>query len=1083
MELRRSSALAVIALALVAPCVHAIPAGDTRLLRFPAICGDTIAFVYAGDIYTVGTSGGTALRLTSHEGRELYPRFSPDCRQIAFSGEYDGTRQVYVIPAGGGSPRQLTWYNDVGAMPPRGGTDNRVLGWTPDGRNVVVRMNRVATDERAGRPYLVPVDGGMETPLAIPESGGGTLSPDGKQFVYTPIDRDFRSWKRYRGGRAPDVWTYDLEHDTSRQLTADRASNTQPMWIGDTIYFTSDRDGSTVNLYAMPATGGEARALTRFTDFDVLWPSASTSAIVFENGGAIWRYDVASGNAAAVPIRVTGDFPQTVPGWKNVAGQVESFDIAADGRGAVFAARGELFRLGGKQHELRNLANTPDAREMAVSLSPDGQRIAYLSDASGEYELYVRGLDGSGERRVTHDGGIWRFAPVWSPDGHRLAYADKLLRLRIVDVDGGRTREVDQSRYGEITEYAWSPDGQWLAYTLENEAHLSRVWLYSLKNGTRSAVTAATSSASNPVFDPQGRWLYFLSNRDFALTFSAYEQNYLYTNATRIYALSLAADGPVPYRDADATPAPSETKPAKQTALRVDVDGMIGREQVLKTPNGNYQSLAASANALFYLTAGDRLGGPGELRMLALDADKDATIARGVTAYSLAADGGSVLAQQGDKFAILEAKPDQDFAKNALDLSRMQVLVDPAREWRQEFTDAWRILRDWFYDAGMHGGLDRWNAVRERYAALVPYVATRQDLDYLLQELAGELNSGHVYVQPGDEPKLERHPGGLLGAEIVADASGYFRIARIFPGESWTAKARSPLADPGVRVKAGEYLLAVDGVDARSVKNFYQLLQNKGDREVVLRVGAQPREAGSREVRVRTLTSDLGPRYLDWVAAKRALVDRLSGGRIGYIHLPNTAVEGNRELFKGMLAYADKDALIIDDRYNGGGFIPDRMIELLARTPLNYWKRRGQEPESTPLLAHAGPKAMLINGLSSSGGDALPYYFRQAGLGPLIGTRTWGGLIGISGNPSLADGGAILAATFRFMDRDGRWAVENEGVAPDIEVIDRPEAIAAGRDPSIEKAVEVLLDTLARKPRKPVVAPPAPSDFTTPVAH
>ena len=1076
--------LPVVAAALLmgaASLAHALPSGNSRLLRFPDICANAIAFVQAGDIYTVAASGGTALRLTSHPGQELYPKFSPDCRSIGFSAEYDGTRQVYVIPAGGGTPRQLTWYNDIGAQPIRGGTDYRVLDWTPDGKNILVRANRTPTGDRDGRPYLVPVDGGMETPLAVPETGGGMLSPDGKRYVYTPIDREFRSWKRYRGGRAQDVWTYDLVNNTSQRLTENPATDNQPMWIGDTIYFSSDRN-VTMNLFAMPATGGEAKQVTDFKGFDVLWPSAGKDAIVFENGGAIWRFDPGSAQASEVPIRVTGDFPQTLPTWKNVAGQVESFDLNNDASTIMFGARGELFRLTGTDPDIRNLSHTPDSRELGVTLSADGSTAAYLSDASGEYEIYLQKLSGGAPKRLTRDGGVWRFAPIWSPDGRHLAYADKHHRLRVVDVDSGSSRDVDSSRHDDITEYRWSPDGRWLAYALENDAGLTQIWLYSLKQGSRTAVTEATSSAFSPAFDPDGRWLYFLSNRDFQLQFSAYEQNYLYANATRIYALSLAANGPFLYRDKDpgASAADSQAATDESGGMRVDLDGMIGREQALKAGNGNYQNLQASTDAVFYEeSSGERRHGQFELHKLGLDADKSVRIAGGLSDYRLAADGKHVVVQFDGKFARIKTKADQDLLKQTLDLSRLKLLVDPPGEWHQEFVDAWRILRDWFYDPGMHGGIERWNAVRARYEPLVAYVATRQDLDYLLQELAGEVQSGHIYVQQGDQPKIERTPGGLLGAEIVADASGYFRIAKIFAGKNWDEHLHSPLAAPGVNVREGEFITAVDGVDARSVKNFYRLLQGKGGQKVDLRINAKAQEKGSRSVRVETLTSELNLRYANWVATRRAMVDRLSNGRIGYIHVPNTAVEGNRELFSGMLAYANKDALIIDDRYNGGGFIPDRMIELLARKPLNYWKRRGLDPQATPMLSHNGPKAMLINGLASSGGDALPYYFRKLGLGKLIGTRTWGGLIGISGNPSLADGGVILAATFRFLDTDGHWAVENEGVSPDIEVIDRPEMLAAGRDPSVEKAVEELLAELVAHPPKKVVVPPAPTDFGT----
>lgn len=1084
--MRPSYLVAVLALS-AAPLAQALPAGDSRLLRFPDICGEAISFVQGGDIYTVPAGGGIALRLTSHNGQELYPKFSPDCRSIAFSAEYDGTRQVYVIPAAGGTPRQLTWYNDVGPQPPRGGTDYRVLDWTPDGKNILVRANRTPTDDRGGRPYLVPAEGGMETPLAVPETGGGMFSPDGKTYVYTPIDREFRSWKRYRGGRAQDVWTYDLVNNTSKRLTENKATDNQPMWVGDTIYFTSDRN-YTLNLFAMSPNGGEPRQLTHFTDYDVLWPSAGKDAIVFENGGAIWRFDPSTAQTTQVPIRVTGDFPQTVPSWKNVAAQIESYDLNADASTILFGARGELYRLSGKDKDIQNISHTPDAREIAVTLSPDGKTVAYLSDATGEYEIYTRPVAGGEAKRITRDGGIWRFAPVFSPDGKYIAYADKQQRLRIVELANGNTRDVDSSRNEDITEYTWSPDGRWLAYTLESDAGLNRIWLYSLKDATRSAVTEETSSASSPAFDPEGRWLYFASTRDFNLQFSAYEQNYLYTNASRIYGVSLAAEGPFFFADSEAAK-PDSAKAAgeksaknEKPALRVDLAGMIGREQLLKAPSGNYQGLQASANGIFYAaTMGGRGGGGFELRMLGIDADKEATIARGLSGYRISADGKSVLAQQGEKFALLEAKPDQDFAKSALDLGRMKMLVDPPREWRQQFVDGWRILRDWFYEPGVHGGIERWNTIRARYEPLVAYVTTRQDLDYLFQELVGEVNSGHVYVQQGDEPKIERTPGGLLGAEIVADASGYFRIKKIYVGTNWDAANRSPLTENGVKVNEGDYILAVDGVDARSVKNFYQLLQDKGDRKVTLRVSGKSDGSAARDVRVKALTSELALRYADWVSERRAMIDRLSGGRIGYIHVPNTAVEGNRELFKGMLAYSRKDALIIDDRYNGGGFIPDRMIELVSRKPLNYWKRRGLDPQATPLLSHNGPKAMLTNGLSSSGGDAFPYYFKKLGLGKVIGTRTWGGLIGISGNPGLADGGTLLAATFRFMDTDGNWAVEDEGVSPDIEVIDRPELVAAGKDPSVEKAVEVLLQDLARNPKRTIVAPPPPSNFGDPL--
>ena len=1081
----KSSVLA--ALCGLAFSASALADGEARILRFPDIQAGRIAFVHAGDIYIVAANGGTAFRLTSHEGDELYPKFSPDGSQIAFSAEYNGTRQVYVMPSAGGAPRQLTWYTDVGPMPPRGGTDNRVLDWTPDGKHIVVRMNRLPYDERGGRPYLVPVEGGMETPLAVPETGGGMLSPDGSKFVYTPIDRDFRSWKRYRGGRSQDVWIYDLAANTSLQLTADRATDQQPMWVGDTVYFASDRSDTKLNLYAIPPAGGTPEKVTDFRDFDVMWPSAGSDAIVFEKGGAIWRFDPATRQAAEVPIRIASDAPETQPHFVKAGDFIESLDISPGGERAVIGARGDVFTVPAKEGEPRNISRSPGSREHSVRWSPDGKWVSYLSDASGEYEIHVQAQDGkTPPRRVTSDGDIWRFAPVWSPDSRKLAYADKHQRLRVVDVASGSTSDVDAGSHDDITEYTFAPDSRWLVYVKRHANGNDVLWLYALDTGATRQLTSAETSAQNPVFDPQGRYLYFLSNRDYNLAFSAYEFNWLYRDATRIYAATLAADGPALHRPRiDEVGQSEEDKDSDKkkddaqapSRLTIDVPGFDQRTVALNAPAGNYQQLSANADGVFFIgmSHSGRGASGTSLQFLSLKPDAKPEKVADASAYALSADGKKLLISQNKQVAIVDAKPDADFAKGKLALDRMELRIEPAREWHQMYVDAWRILRDWFYDPGMHG--QDWPAIRAQYEPLVAGVRSRADLDYVLQELVGELNSGHVYVESGDQTRAARKPGGLLGAELVADASGYTKIARIFPGENWNARTRSPLTEAGVKVKEGEYLIAIDDVSTREADNVYRLLENKGDRLVTLRVNSLPQESGARDIVVRTIESETELRYLDWVQSRRRMVEQLSGGRIGYIHVPNTAVEGSREMFKGMVAYNDKDALIIDDRYNGGGFIPDRLVELLARTPLNYWKQRGLEPNATPFLHHRGPKAMLINGLSSSGGDALPYYFRKLGLGKLIGTRTWGGLIGISGNPRLADNGAVLAATFSFMDTEGRWDVEDVGVVPDIEVIDRPELIAAGRDPSIERAVQELLAELERNPPKPVVAPPAPTQF------
>lgn len=1091
-RLMRKLAIVVLALSL-SWTVLAQEKPLTRLLRQPAISGNKVAFVYAGDIWVVDASGGDARRLTSDDGVEYFPKFSPDGSQIAFTGEYSGSRQVYVISAEGGQPKQLTFYNDVGAMPPRGGIDNRVLDWSPDGKLILFNPHRLPWSDRMPKHYVIPAAGGMETPLAIPEGSGGMFSPDGTKIVYTPIEREFRTWKRYRGGRAQDVWIYDLKTNQAEQITDSPATDNQPLWVGNTIYFTSDREGGKLNLYAYDLATRQTRKVTNHTDYDVLWPSSDRRQIVYECGGAIWRFDPATSRDEQIPIHVYGDFKNTVPYFRNVRDEISSFTLSPTGARALFEARGEIFSVPAKKGEIRNLTQTPGVREMAPSWSPDGRWVAYLSDRTGdEYEIYVRPADGSGaERQVTSGGKSWRFDPIWSPDSRMLAYSDKDHTLHVLDVAGGKVTDVDRGEYGDITHYRWSPDSKWLTYTKNNDVRFSVIYVYNLPAARAYALTSGMTDDNEPVFDPKGRYLYFTSNRDFNLTFSAFEFNYVYTDPTRVYVAVLAADGPalfLPESDEEkvssdkptdqqkakgalsaGTPdAKSEETASKKTPdVKIDVAGFEKRVRAIPGPSGSYRALAAVPAGVVYINGA---GARAQLKLYDIDDQKEETLLDAVRAYDVSATGDKAVYRSGSDYGIIALKGG---AKGEpLSLDHLEAKIDPRAEWTQEFNDAWRILRDFFYDPNMHG-VD-WAAIRTRYGQLVPYVSHRADLDYILGEVAGELNSGHVYVESSDDWQVKRVNNGLLGADIAADGSGYFRIQHIFPGENWHQSFRSPLTEPGVKVKEGDYILAVDGVSTKGVDNFYRLLENKADRVVTLSVNARPDASGAHDERVRPISKETNVRYLDWVQSRRAMVDRMSGGRIGYIHLPNTAQEGNRELFKYFYPQADKDALIVDDRYNGGGFIPDRMIELLDRPILNYWVRRGEKPSMTPAYAHRGPKVMLINGYSASGGDALPYYFRERKMGKLIGTRTWGGLIGISGNPSLMDGGSINVPQFRFLDPSGIWAVEGTGVAPDIEVVDRPDLVAAGHDPSLEKAVEVLMEELKQNPPKAVTVPPAP---------
>lgn len=1102
------------------PTLSAAPQGGddaARLLRFPDIHGDLIAFVYAGDIWTVPAAGGTARRLTSHPGVEIFPKFSPDGRFLAFSGEYGGTRQVFVISVEGGAPRQLTYRNDVGPLPPRGGWDNIVLGWTPDGKNVLFRANRVPQSNRLGRPYLVPFEGGQEQPLPITEGGSAHYSPDGTKLAYTPISNEFRGWKRYRGGQSPDVWIYDLAQNTAEQITTTRAQDMVPVWLGDTIYYLSDRDW-TMNLFAYDTRSKKTRKVTNHSDYDVLWPSGSGDRLVYEAGGYIYRLDTGSDKEQRVPIRVYGDFPDTVPYFKNVKSNINSFSLSPSGARALFDARGDVFTAPAKEGEVRNLTASQGVREMAPVWSPDGRWVAYLSDRSGEYEIYVRASDGTGEeRRVTTDGDIWRFPLVWSPDSRMLAYGDKRQRLRYVNVETGQSVDVDHSTNNDITNYTWAPDSRWLAYTKLGDNQFSEIWVYSLANAKARKLTGGMTSDTEPVFDPKGRYLYFLSNRDFNLTFSGFEFNYIYTNPTRVYVGLLASDGPailLPTSDEErvktsekpltqppnpaqapppqgakaqpttpmpeqatpaATPAPTpaaeQAKPDEKQAgavtVKIDFENFEDRVRAIPGQPTNYRRLAATADGVLYLS------GPGKLSLYNLSAKAEQTIIEGIQNYDLSDDGKQFIFQAGENFGVAPVAPGQKPEAGLLKLDGMTMKIEPRVEWAQQYTDAWRIMRDWFYDPNMHGV--NWPNIRAKYEQLVPYIANREDLNFILTEMGSELMAGHIYVERGsDPPRVARTDGGLLGAEFTPDASGYFRVTKIYPGENWHESFRSPLTEPGVRAKVGDYVLSVDGRSTRGVKNFYELLEGKGDRVVTLKLNDRPDQNGARDERVRPVKSESNLRYLDWVESRQALVERLSGGRIGYIHTPNTATEGNRELFKNFYPQTRKDALVIDDRYNGGGFIPDRMIELLERKPLNYWARRGIGATSTPAFSHLGPKAMLTNGYAGSGGDALPYYFRERQIGRIFGTTTWGGLIGLSGTPQLADGGSLSTPSFRFMDLEGNWAVEGVGVDPDVEVVDRPDSMARGEDPTLEAAVKYLMEELKRNPPRRPTPPPAP---------
>ncbi|HEX6865228.1 MAG TPA: PDZ domain-containing protein, partial [Thermoanaerobaculia bacterium] len=768
----------------------------------------------------------------------------------------------------------------------------------------------------------------MERPLQIPESGTGTLSPDGTKLVYTPIMREFRTWKRYKGGRAQDLWIYDLKNDTSERLTDFVGTDNMPVWIGDTIYFTSDRGGWQLNLHAYDLSGPQARQTRQVTNhdqFDVLWPGGDDRRVVYEQAGYLHVFDTASGQTRQVPVQVRGDFPATLPYFKNVTADAQSMAVSPTGKRAVLGARGEIFTIPAQKGEIRNLTSTPGIRELDAVWSPDGRWIAYLSDRSGEYEVYVRPSDGSGEeRRVTTGGKIWRFPPLWSPDSKKIAFGDSDQHLFWVDVKSGKITEADHSDRNDIVDYRWSPDSRWLVYSKEGETQLDSVWAYSLDGRKATRLTSDFTDEAAPVFSPDGRYLYFLSNRDYNLTFSGFEFTYVYTNPTRVYVAVLSKEGPalfLPTSDEEELAGEEENKPGSRkdpepprpriadqagpeekggaaadaddagdagegpdkapagpVRVEIDADGFERRVRAIPGAPGNYRALQANSDGIFYLV-GD--GPQGALKMFDLKAEKEQPLLEGIGGYELSADGKKLLYRQGDTYGIVDAKPGQKVGDGKLALEKLELRIEPKEEWRQMYVDAWRILRDWFYDPNMHG-LD-WAAMRDRYGALLPYAARTEDLDWILGELGAELSAGHIYMQPADRPGPKRVENGLLGAEVEPH-SGFYRVTKIYPGENWHQDFRAPLTEPGVNVKVGHYILEVDGTPTKGVDNFYRLMQNKANRVMTLLVNDKPETKGAWVERVRPIAKEQNLRYLDWVLETREKVRKASNGRIGYIH-------------------------------------------------------------------------------------------------------------------------------------------------------------------------------------------------------
>jgi tricorn protease len=1049
---------------------------EARLLRFPTIHGRQIAFCYSGDLYTVPSAGGVARRLTSHAGYEMFPHYSPDGKWLAFTGQYDGNTEIYVIPAEGGEPRRLTYTATLGRddISDRMGPNNIVVGWKHDGKHILFRSRMHSFNDFIGQLYLVPLKGGLAEPLPLPRGGFASYSPDDKKLAYNRVFREFRTWKRYRGGMADDVWLYDFATKKTENLSQNAAQDIMPMWHGERIYYLSDRDSSRrMNLFVTDLADRTTRQLTSFHDFDIKFPSLGDEAIVFENGGWIYRFDLGSEKYSKVSIRILEDRASARSALTNVGLNVSNYEISPDGKRALFGARGDVFTVPAKDGRTLNLTNTSGVHERNSKWSPDGKLIAYISDATGEDEIYVVTPDGRGSpKQLTTAGDTYKFEISWSPDSKKILWSDKKLRLQYVEVETKTVKKVVQAKVWEIRDAVWSPDSRWVAYSQNQREGMDRVYLFSLEQGKTFDVTDGWYDSSRPEFSGDGKYLFFVSRRDFAPIYSETEWNHAYRDMSRIYLVTLAKSTPSPFRprgDESAEPAKKEEGKEKEKILKVDTDWLSERVLQLPIQAANYRNLASTGGTLYYIRQGSKDAKPA-FQMYDLAARKETSLGS-INGFEICADGKKMLVLQEGKYGIIDLPKTTVTVSEPLKLSGMEMRLDHHQEWKQIFDECWRQMRDFFYDPTMHG-VD-WKAMREKYEPLVPHVAHRADLTYVIGEMIAELNAGHTYVGGGDMPHPPRIPLGLLGAKLRRDTSGYYKIVKILRGERWDSRLRSPLRELGVDAKEGDFLLAINGQPVNEMANIYEALVNQNDKQVTLKINSEPKEKGSREVVVVTIGGEGELYYHEWVTDNIKKVSDATGGKVGYLHVPDMGVNGLNQFSRYFYPQTHKKAMIIDVRGNGGGNVSPMLIERLRREIAMIDIARNSVPRTDPEAMIYGPTVCLLNEFSASDGDLFPYRFRQHKLGKLIGKRSWGGVVGIRGTLPLLDGGYLNRPEFSRYDVHGKtWIIEGVGVPPDIEVDNDPAREFAGEDEQLNRAIKDILAEL--KTREKDLPPPPP---------
>jgi len=1060
------------------------------LLRSPSLSRTEIAFAFAGDLWTVPREGGAATRLTTGPGVEADPKFSPDGSQIAFTGEYDGNVDIYILPASGGVPRRLTWHPAA----------DTVLGWTPDGKKVLFTSNR-SSYSRFNRLFTVSLNGDLEEELPLPMGFEAAYSADGTQLAFVPIRRAFYAWKRYRGGTTTPVWIARLSDSQVEKVPRTNSNDFNPIWADERVWFLSDRNGPVTLFSYDPKTKKVAQAIPN-TGLDFKSASAGPGGIVYEQFGSLNLFDIKSGKTKPVPIAVTGDFPEVRERLVKAGQRLTNAHVSPNAARAVFEARGEIITVPAEKGDPRILTNSPGAMERDPAWSPDGKNIAYFSDQSGEYMLHIKDQNGMGEpvRLLLGEKPGFYFSPVWSPDSKKIAYTDSQLTLWYIDLSDRKPVKVDKDPYWGVGVIApaWSPDSRWLAYSRRLDNYLGAVFIHSLPEGKSTRITDGMSDAQNPVFDREGKYLYFTASTDAGASLQPDIHSFSHPTSRSIYLAVLDKTLPSPFAPESDEEKPAEEKksegekkpePAaregsgseaekKEVAVKIDLDDVLQRILSVPMPARRYTDLQVGKAGVIFAIESPAFG-PGAPRdqgntvhRYDLKTRKSDVAVSGVRFFEIAASGEKMFYRQGDRWYIAPLRPMAPAGGSPgsggtdgltpLKTDSLEVRIRPREEWKQMYREAWRFERDFFYDPNFHG-LDLKTA-EKKYEPYLANIVSRADLNYLFAEMLGELTVGHLSVGGGEQPEVKRVPTGLLGCDCKVE-NGRYRFARVYSGENWNPDLQAPLTQPGINVAAGEYLLAVNGRELRASDNIYSFFETTAGKGVLLRVGPNPDGTGSREVTVVPVESEAQLRHLAWIEDNRRKVEQLTGGRVAYVYMPDTAFGGYTNFNRFFYAQVGKEAAIVDERFNAGGNLATDIVEMLSRKLMSMVATRDGELEQQPQGAIFGPKVMIINEFAGSGGDAMPWYFKRAGVGKLIGKRTWGGLVGRAFAPGLMDGGFVTApGSAVFNPMTGQWEVENIGVAPDIEVELDPALVRQGKDPQLEKAIETVMAELEKNP-------------------